>query len=435
MAVRLTTSGRYILYLGKPFTPVGYNLVSAILSEDAAAIKARGGNFVRIVPTYFDNDNPPPFPVTQPNLDMYDPGQPGNLNPVIWDVVLAKIGTVVGANSVNDPQPIFVSIAINGGNKSAGFYDGYVLNAGWPPGTNVADFCDAWTYMATALKDMDYIGGYEILTEPDAPSIIDGQVVDGFAVVIAMYQQVAAAIRLVDPDTPVIIGPANHYEMRGLPAGYAQNLPNCIYTFDFYELQLYVEQTNTTPPPFSYTGYPAVYFDKAGNALAIYPYWEQGSHTAYMDKIFLGPDIDGGLIPQNQHLLGTAVRFSKNFNVPIYANQFGVASLTPSSYQYTIDCLTNFAQCDIPVGWSYWSYRHSFKAGTLLAGDVGINWQDAKGNWFVKDGVQNSVANGGDGLDWINLVSSFFPAPPQPPVPQQAIPILEYKPYRKRLGF
>jgi hypothetical protein len=231
----------------------------------------------------------------------------------------------------------------------------------WTNPTLKAEFKATWLCIAQRYKNVPYIGAYEILSEPHPKkSYTDG---DPEKAVREFYEEMIRALRTVDTETPLMIGPNDHYEVLELPSLYTNVDDNLIYTFNFYYPSEYVKQTK----------------DGGGGKEYYYPgslKLKDGS-TVTNDKSYL------------ENMLKHGVDFRSDHDVPIFINQVGIRSGVPDSKTYIADVLDLFKSYDI--GWTYWTYRVRGDAD-----DIGIYYQNQITNaWGVKS-------------DWLDLVSSYF---------------------------
>lgn len=351
---------------------------------DAAVLKARGGTICRITIGFCNDGSGVCAPFPNAKNDAYSPGSPGNLDPSHVADLDAKVQALSAAG-------IWIDLGIFGGDCA--FYSNPIYIPQW---------VEAWSFLAARYANTDYMAFYEPLIEPHPQGDTFNNVL-----VSATQQKAIAAIRAADPYIPIMLGAAKNYNLRNVAQVYLPNIPNLLYTGNFYELgsgpNEYVKQANTNPPtslPWNnnppYGGYPGYYFDnKGGQPNAGGSYYGKGT-TVYMDQDWLGVPGDGS----GNGLLSVLTKFSAQYNVPVFMQQMGIRSVTPNSLQYATDMIDNFNGAGF--GWTYWTYRTTYGKGSLLDGDIGLIWEDAAGGWHDK-------------LDWLNAISSRFVPAPAPP--------------------
>lgn len=230
----------------------------------------------------------------------------------------------------------------------------------WTNPTLRAEFKSTWLCLAQRYKNVPYIAAYEILSEPHPKKSHTNN--DPEKAVREFYEEMIQAIRTVDSDTPLMIGPNDHYEILQLPSLYTTVDPNLLYTFNFYYPAEYVKETK----------------DGSGNQYR-YP----GSLTLK----------DGRVVMNDKSYLESMLKngddFRDDHNVPIFINQVGIASDVPDAKAYMTDTLDLFESYGI--GFAYWTYR---VRGTV--DDLGIYYQNQQTDvWSLKS-------------DWLSLVSSYF---------------------------
>ena len=387
MAVRLKTIGKKI-YLPDGVTeyiPRGYCQDAVWNVGDGALLVANGANFTRLELTYYSALFPSSGALGQ--YDAYDPTAPNNLNVKIftnWQNQIAD-NLSVGSNT------FWVSIGMRGCNGD--FFDNPTAQAQW---------IASWVAIANIYKNVNYIACYEIIAEPQT----NDDAGQNCAKVLAVIQNCIDAIRTVDPYTPIAIGPPKNYDIRNLSL-FVTNTQNIWYFFNFYELLFYVKQAKTTN---QFIGYPNYFLDNKGKTPGVGGSYPGKGQTVLMDKTFL------------TGLAKVASDFSTSNNVPVFCDQIGIRTVTPGSYQYIQDV------CDIMIsfgiGWAIWTIRSYYSASGLLAGDIGMYWQDKQGKLFAKNSVDNSIANGGDGFNWLGMMATKFAgtlssAPAVPPCGMQ----------------
>ncbi len=181
---------------------------------------------------------------------------------------------------------------------------------------------DLWREIARRYKGNPNIYGYDILNEPLEVAYVyrEGGALDWNR----LAERIGKAIREIDPDTPVIVSSAIGGNAAGFAALRPIDIPNVIYTVHLYL-------------PHGYT--------------------HQGVNGAKMIGSYPGVSCDGrkwdkALLRQS---LEPVVRFQKQYNVPIFVGEFGVARWAPGAEQYLTDCIDLFEEYG--WDWAYHAYR------------------------------------------------------------------------------
>ena len=398
MAQRLKTIGRKI-YLPDGVTeyiPRHFCWNATTLAGDGALAKSLGANGCRITPAYY-NATSPPYGAAGSN-DLYNPNVPNYLDPLQLSGFQAQISEAlsVGGNT------FWTMIGLSGCNGD--FFTNPAI---------IPQFIASWVAIANLYKNVDYIACYEILIEPQISGVHFNSI-DLNAIISAMHAQVIAAIRAVDPYTPIAIGAGANYDLRNLEYVYSSSYTNVWYFSNWYEIGSgplggYVKQTKNGINDLNYPGY---YFDykgaKPANSFATYS-WKGKTVNMTEDAL--------------EELFNNNIIFSTTHNVPVFIDQIGIRSGVPNSFQWAQDGFD--LAINAGFGFSWWDFRNPYRSQTYQGPlDLCIYWQDANTNWNgPKDGNTNSIANGGDGNNWIAMIQSKFAGtvgsdtPPLPPLP------------------
>lgn len=88
-------------------------------------------------------------------------------------------------------------------------------------------FISMWAEVAKLCKSLDMVAGYEIMSEPRVRDV-PAEVVRNF------YQEACHTVQKEDPRTPCVVGAAPFYSIHGLEGALMSNLPNAIYSFNFF---------------------------------------------------------------------------------------------------------------------------------------------------------------------------------------------------------
>ena len=204
-----------------------------------------------------------------------------------------------------------------------------------------------WTQMADHYKDNYENIYYEILNEPHGiADEVWGQI----------QQRVINAIRAVDKNHTIIVGPANwnsYSSLENLPE-YSDN--NLIYTFHFYDPFIFTHQgagwTNPSMEPLA--GVPFPYdADKM-------PECPAELKDTWIEKALSSYSAEGNL-DHVKKLIDIAVDFKNTRNVPVFCGEFGVymnnSNNSDRVYWYQ-EVRKYFDEKEIP--WTIWDYKGGF---------------------------------------------------------------------------
>ncbi len=205
-----------------------------------------------------------------------------------------------------------------------------------------------WTQMAEHYKDRSAYLYYEVLNEPHG---IDD------AIWLTIQRHVVDAIRGVDRERKIIIGPAGWNSYNNLKYMSGSRDRNLIYTFHFYDPFLFTHQgaSWTSPSMVSLAGVP---FPYDPNRMPECPEdlrgsWVEGSlDYSYPTE---------GTVARIKELIDIAVDFKTRHDVPLFCGEFGV--YIPNSdpddrvYWYSVvrECLEANG-----IAWTSWDYTGGF---------------------------------------------------------------------------
>jgi endoglucanase len=214
-----------------------------------------------------------------------------------------------------------------------------------------------WTQMATHYKDRSELIIYEVLNEPHGISDQQWNTIQ---------MGVVDAIRAVDQDHYIIIGPAgwnSFHNLEDMPV-YPQD--KLIYTFHFYD-------------PFVFTHQGATWTDPSMGPLSEVPFPYQAAEMPPFPSSLVGSWIESafndyhntGTIANMRSMMDIAVSFRDQRNVPLYCGEFG--AYIPNSnndhrvfyYQQVREYLD-----DKNIAWTMWDYHGGF--GLYLEGGNGL---------------------------------------------------------------
>jgi endoglucanase len=188
---------------------------------------------------------------------------------------------------------------------------------------------------------------FEILNEPNGITDAAWNQIQG---------KVVTAIRQVNKEHTIIVGPANWNNYQNLKSMPVYEDKNLIYTFHFYEPFLFTHQGASWVTP-SMSPLKDIPFPYQKAKMPVFPAQLKGTwvESAFNDYGRIGH------IDYVKEQLSIAVKFSKDRNVPIYCGEFGVfAAASPEIdrsfwYEYIRKELESQK-----IPWTMWDYHGGF---------------------------------------------------------------------------
>lgn len=219
--------------------------------------------------------------------------------------------------------------------------------------TLLNEFTAMWQFMANHYKSVDYIAGYEILSEPRTKNAGINQ-----TDVLNFYKHVTNAIREYDTETPIIIGPAPYYKIWMYNSSIINfNDNKTIYTADLFIPQCYIESDSSSS--YTYPGYyvcsdiyPGFTCSGTGNVPPCFCPGEPNEEL-YFNKSFIFENL------LNEFLISS---IRDEYNVPVYVNQWGVERQVPENHgrlDYFRDLVSLFTEYGIHSSYWIWKYDGS----------------------------------------------------------------------------
>ena len=243
-----------------------------------------------------------------------------------------------------------------------------------------------WGFIASRYANVSSIAGYEVMSEP--------RVSDATAIHL-FHQEACGAVWKADQKAVCFIGPGPYYDRNNLGRDYILDGP-VIYTANFFEPNLWVSGANKK----------MAYGDTVdcceGTKKTVCGGVKHCNTKVTFDKQWLSGQLD------------TVTSFSRQYNVPVYIDQWGVHADSGGGddvrKQYLDDILDLFESA--AVHWAYWDWRQ----GTGQPGDFQIWSQDrSTGEWTKNELTLAALAK--------HLGGGPTPAPtPGPPTPKCAQP-------------
>ncbi|MCD6291496.1 MAG: cellulase family glycosylhydrolase, partial [Anaerolineae bacterium] len=293
--------------IGPPYTQADFDRLAAL-----------GANYVNI-------SHPGLFSETEPYT--VDAAAQANLDDLLAKIAKADMFAVItfrtgpgrsefwafwGEDDVSDPD-------------EGWFPPSYYNNRVWGDRAAQDAWVAMWRYTAARYKDNPVVIGYDLMCEPnsnevgsyplgDPLDIWDPQeFYDKYGGTLydwnQLYPRITAAIREVDPDTPILIGGMAYSRVDWLPYLQPTGDPHTVYTVHQYEPMAYTHQT----PPDLVNTYPGV-FDTD---------WD--GKPDQFDRAWL------------EEWLAPVDAFISEYHVPVAVNEYGVMRWEPGADQFMRD--------------------------------------------------------------------------------------------------
>lgn len=211
---RLSVSGAEVIDpSGNPIVLRGYNWGhwGTVGPQDAGDHVAAGANSVRIPLRWWG--------VWKDDVDSRDPdpGNPSHIKPGH----LAVLDRMIDQAS-SSGMWITLFVDSNHGQGAGGRPDNF-----WTNPVMKQQFKEVWQFLVRRYKTKPHMGAFEIMPEPKPVGQSDGQVK-------AFYDEMIAAIRVVDRRTPVVVGPNDNYSCSRLDGAHTTVDPKVIYTCNYF---------------------------------------------------------------------------------------------------------------------------------------------------------------------------------------------------------
>lgn len=253
----------------------------------------------------------------------------------------------------------------------------------WSDPTYADQAVQFWTDLAAALKDHPAIAAYNLLNEP-APEKTAGLTENGAADEVAtwqkaqaggtrdllkLYERIIAAIRTVDPETPVMVDGGYYANPRAL-ASWPKKLADdrVLYAFHMYEPYDATSAPNIKRKP--KLRYPGVTTDYAGGRLA----WNAKAVADHIDTAFDWAAAQG-LAPTR-----------------VVAAEFGCMRLWPDCAAYLGDVT---AAIDARGGhWAFYSFREDQWDG--MDYELPANLKPGRFYWLTEQGKADTLPRDGE---------------------------------------
>jgi endoglucanase len=204
-----------------------------------------------------------------------------------------------------------------------------------------------WTQMAQHYKDRSTYVYYEVLNEPHGISDTAWN---------QIQQRVIDAIRAVDQEHTIIIGPSEYNSCNNLKFMPEYEDDNLIYTFHFYDPFVFTHQgaTWTDPSLEPLAGVPFPYY--AGDIPAcpsqLENTWVRSNLTEYRNS---------GTVGHVKELIDIAVDFQTRRHVPLFCGEFGVYKPNSNNENriYWYNLVRSYLE-QKGIAWTIWDYKGGF---------------------------------------------------------------------------
>jgi len=304
-------------------------------AEDGVGNTSRGATAVRLPFRWY---------FSGPGSDIRKTSAPGHIDPA----GLAQLdNTVRWATQAGLWVVLFAGSDLGAGDSDQNYWTNPALKK---------EFFETWAFLAKHYASTDHIAAFELLSEPHPKSPVTGDQIRAF------YDEAIAAVRAVDPTTPLVVGGNDHYDIGELQAALTHADPQIVYAANFYLPTEYCKPERRGPANPDPIPYPGHYTDLNGNPQTI----DAASLAAT-----LAPALD----------------FRTRNQVPIFIDQIGCEFIAPGVLDYTRDALALFRAQG--VSWAFWTYREDNSG----IGDHGLWFNDGSG-WQLNTALDAVLREG-----------------------------------------
>ena len=227
------------------------------------------------------------------------------------------------------------------------FPPSYYNNRIWGDRQAQDAWVEMWRYTAARYRDNPVVVGYDLMCEPNANEVGSYPLSDPLDVWDPeefyaryggslydwnqLYPRVIAAIREVDPDTPILVGGMGYSRVDWLPYLRVVDDPHVVYTVHQYEPMVYTHQE----PPHLNNRYPGIF-------------------DANEDGV---PErVDRGWLERWLEPIGT---FRASHHVPVAANEYGVMRWEPGAATFLQDEMSLFES--LGMNYAVWLWETSWE--------------------------------------------------------------------------
>ena len=209
----------------------------------------------------------------------------------------------------------------------------------WSDAEAQAAWVEMWRYTAKRYRNNPVVVGYDLLCEPNANEILDEWEPDEFFATYggtiydwnAWYPNLVNAIRLVDSETPILVGGEGYSALDWLPYVERVDAEKIVYTFHQYA-------------PFMYT------------------HQEVDGENSYPDEFdtnYDGEDDDFNREWLKNHL-SLASDFSAEYGVPVAVNEYGTVRWIDGAANFMRDEMEIFEE--MGLNYAIWVWDPEWRA-------------------------------------------------------------------------
>jgi len=246
-----------------------------------------------------------------PLTDICDPNPPYAFRPQ----ELAKTDRLVKAA---ETAGLFVVLTCREGPGRADFNYSYEI---WKEAEAQQAYAEMWRRIAAHYRDRGSIVGYDLMCEPHP----DEEAKQPLGDWNALAKQITAAVRSVDPDTPILVNSTGWGYPQHFDSLQPTGDPRTVYVVHFYSPKRYTHQRRRNP-----IAYPGT----------VPGHVEPEQHW---DKKTIGKT------------LASVRRFQEKYGVAIFAGEFGCARWAPGVVQFLRDQMDLYENWG--WSWAYWAFR------------------------------------------------------------------------------
>ncbi len=219
------------------------------------------------------------------------------------------------------------------------FDESYLNDQVWREQAAQDSWVEMWRYTAERYRDAPIVVGYDLMVEPNANEVwMDVWEPEDFHAEYGgtlydwngLHPRISAAIREVDPDTPILTGGMGYSAIEWLPYLQPTGDPRTVYVAHQYAPYQYTHQW-WEDLAFAYPG-------------ALDTDWD-GTQDVF-DKAWL------------DDLLATMDSFAVTHGVPVAVNEFGVIRWVPAAAEFMDDQMGLFEQRG--MNYVLWSWESSW---------------------------------------------------------------------------
>ncbi|MFB0535273.1 MAG: glycoside hydrolase family 5 protein [Anaerolineae bacterium] len=303
--------------VGPPYTQEDFNRLAAL-----------GANYVNISHPGLFTENPP-YTVDQ---DIQD-----SLDALLEMIAKADMFAVISFRT--GPGRAEFSVCCLGDDW---FDDDYLNDSMWQDQAAQDAWAAMWRYTAERYRDHPIVVGYDLMVEPNSNEVwldlwepeefysdYGGTLYDWNQ----LHPRITAAIREVDPDTPLLIGAMSYSAVAWLPYLRPTGDPRTVYAVHQYAP---VQYTHQWPPP--ELTYPGV-FDTD---------WD-GDDDQFNRACL-------------ENLLSTVDDFAATHGMPVAVNEFALVRWVPGAAEFMDDQIELFEQRG--MNHALWAWDPSWKPWT-----------------------------------------------------------------------